>query len=835
MPQAGETSVGHSITSADSTATEQITAFADESGGWKTEVGGLYDPTMDSTPAQDSSLGSFLGRPVVIQSESWAVGSPLFFRFNPWEDFITHDRIKEKLSHYELLRCRMNVKIVISGTGFHYGRAMASYNPLTSHDDLTQTRNFLEVDLIAASQRPHFFLNPTNNEGGQLVLPFFWFHNYLSLSKKEYSEMGQISVTSFGNLLHANSGTHPVTVTVYAWASDVNLTMPTASTTVSNLVPQSGFEPQAGKSKKSMNSGDEYGQGIVSAPASAIARAAGELESIPIIAPFARATNIIASGVSAVARIFGFSRPNIITEQQLIKPMALGNLANTDASDAAQKLTVDSKCELTVDSRTVGLDGVDHMDYKSIATRESFLTSFDFKSSDAVDSLLWNTRVSPMAGDSNIGFATEYHLTSMAVLASVHKYWKGSIRYRFQIVKSNFHKGRIIVRYDPDAHGSTIDNATNYTRVVDLADTDDFEIVIGWAQNLAFLQVPAFTSAPLYHTSAARFLASRNDTNGILELNVLNQLVAPGPAADIKINVYVSMCDDFEFAYPSMDGLRNASLFVPQSGFEPQSGEDTGNSDKPTSATRELDSVSAMGQTSDHTMEVFFGEKLVSIRSLCKRYIFNRGWFIDMASANTFTISTILVKAFPLFRGWDPDGVDLDQPTGLLALTLSNSHYLNWFSPCYAARRGATRSKWVHTNMGTSNNGTLSVSQQAENSGYGITTTSSSLGTDVHKLISNRWGLNDANGASATNVLTNGALEVEVPFYDYRRFVSARQIGGSTMPGPTESANVWTYDHTTDGTSLVTLQRYCAAGEDFCLFFWTGPPVIYLDTITEAS
>merc|ERR1739838_1286251 len=112
--------------------------------------------------------------------------------------------------------------------------------------------------------------------------------------------MGDITIKSFGNLLHANGGNDPVTVTIYLWAEDVVLTVPTYSSAPI-------LESQAGKYSNTIN-GDEYGSGIISKPAAAIAKAAGALANI--------------------AKMFGFSRPNIITNTVLTKFSPTGNLAN---------------------------------------------------------------------------------------------------------------------------------------------------------------------------------------------------------------------------------------------------------------------------------------------------------------------------------------------------------------------------------------------------------------------------------------------------------------------------------------------------------------------------
>merc|ERR1711881_122584 len=165
----------------------------------------------------------------------------------------------------------------------------------------TKDRTFFFQDVIAASQRPHVYLDPTNSQGGTLTLPFFWYKNALSIPEQEWRDMGDIIIHGMQELKHANGATDQVTVSVFAWAEEVSLSIPTANEPGS-LVPQMGeiFTPQIQ---------DEYGTGPISRPAGVVAKAAGALSNIPGIGMYARATEMAASTVSSIATMFGYSRP----------------------------------------------------------------------------------------------------------------------------------------------------------------------------------------------------------------------------------------------------------------------------------------------------------------------------------------------------------------------------------------------------------------------------------------------------------------------------------------------------------------------------------------------
>lgn len=825
---------------------EQITAFADQDAGWVTEKVGVYEPTMDLATNTDSELGNFLQRPVRESAQTWLVGQPFFYKFNPWSAFCENTYIRDKIKNYQLLRMKLNVKIVISGTKFHYGRSLVSYNPYTKGDQVTVDRNFITQDLIQASQKPHFFLNPTTNSGGELSLPFFWDKNYLSIPAADWNDMGEIVISSFGNLLHANGGDDPVTVTTYIWAEDVVLTIPTQSDPP--LVSQSGRR-SAKDEKNNIAAKDEYGSGIISKPASAIAKAAGALTNLPVIGPYMTATQIGSNAVSKVAQIFGYSRPNVITDIAQYKPTPTGNLANIDAADAAMKLTLDSKAEVTVDSRTVGLDGSDEMGILDYVKRESYLTQFAWSPSDAVDDLLWNTRVLPMQLDNVSG---EIHMTPLAHMATAFEQWQGSLKFRFQIVKSDFHKGRILVRWDPNQFTSSVDYNTNYSRVIDIAETDDFEIVVGWGQSTPWKECGQPYSTGSNFSDSSRLLADSVQGNGVLELAVLNELVSPNIDAPISINVYVSACDDFKLAAPTNSKLTDLHVFPEplnaQSNIEYLDDEDevlesqsskpntetgdTTNSDKPT-ASGELMQIAGKGDQADNTYLVYYGDPPCSIRELCKRYTFMRFWYPFEANLDAIRINGLRNKNASYHSGYDPAGLDVAQDA-LTPLTICPTSFSAWFTPAYAGVRGAYRKKYFFSAPSTRQT-PLVIRDGFQNTGNGTFFNNELLlaaGRErIQKYLSAKWGNECGRGVTATNLGVNNTIEVELPYYLPKRFSAARSVQAQSLDSNSHIVRTTSVRIDQQGPEpenfSTAYQQHDAVGEDFSLFFFTGVPIYY--------
>lgn len=821
------------ITRAEEDAKAQVTTFADESAGWNTTVPTNPDPTFNLSNNSDSDLGNFLCRPINVATYQWAVNQPLFETIKPWTEYLSNPFIRDKIQNFELLRMNLHMKVLISGTPFHYGRALVSYNPLSGYDQVTVERGLgtaFDVDLISASQKPHIFLNPTLNTGGVLGMPYFYKDNYISISdalENIADNLGEVTFRSFGNLKHTDGG-NPVTINVYLWATDVVLTMPT-SRDLPDLPSQSG----------TMNSGDEYGQGIISKPASAVAKAAGALKEIPLIAPYARATEIVATRVGQIARLFGFSRPAVITDPQIMKPVPVGNISNVDAADAVYKLSLDSKNEVTIDPRVTGLEARDEMGVVDYVKRESYLTTFNWTSDAAPGDMLWNCRVAPdLFGTANYTTPTlrrELHMTPMCHMAQLFKFWQGSVKFRFQVVKSAYHKGRMLIRYDPRALGADIDYNTNYSRVIDIADAEDFEITIGWGQFQPWLECTEIDNNINYSPTTRLNELFFRACNGVIELDVINELVSPSADSDISVNVYVSMCDDARFAMPDAQKVRNLSYFKhpqelgntePEDTLESQSGLVMENSVDEPNASMQLETIASEAESEDQTMNVYFGENVTSIRELVKRYVMTRYWCRTFPKGpGDFNALVLKNKTFPYQQGYDPQGLDNEEFGNY---THSNMNPISYFQTCYAGYRGAIRHKYLY-HSSSSQVAPIVVRNEFEDDPMGTWVIDNVTGSDSSSVT--KFATRDTwQGAAATGTLTNSGLEVEFPFYNRARIGYSRLIRSRALDCPTTKSNFVTgldFAFSSGTNDRLAFQQWTSAGEDFSFYFFTGVPILY--------
>jgi hypothetical protein len=815
-------------------STEQNVQFLNTHPGYKSEIASNVDSLRDAPLKQDATLDDFFSRPIRILTTNWVVSNPVFVTFDPWSLFLENKRVLNRLSNYRLLRCKLNVRVVINGNGFYSGRAIMSYLPLHTYDNFTVTRQFFSQDLIGMSQRPHIFIDPTTSQAGDMVLPFFTFRNLLDIPGQQWREMGSLTIKSLNNLRHANDGTDPVTINVFAWATDVKFSIPTH------------FEPGALSPQS-----DEY-TGPVSRIATAVAKYAGYLTRAPVIAPYALATKIGAESVGVLANLFGFSRP-IELSTVIATPKTKGALAVSNMRDDANKLTLDVKQELTIDPRVAGLSDTDELSINYIATRESYLTSFDWARTSPAEDLLWNCVVDPGLYDIEGDFK---HLTSCAFACMPFRYWRGTIKFRFQIVSSAFHRGRLKIVYDPVA---TAPNAlvapgdvsaeynTAYTTIIDIADNTDFVIECGWGQDTTYREHHTLVDNQNMYSDILLSYNSLNFPygNGTIAVYVVNILTTPNSLGhpSIPINVFVSACDDFEVAVPSGEDLS----MIRFSQLTPQSDEITELQDNSAPAkTDSLDTMGNMLSTSDSANLVHFGERISFFRQLIKRYTLSEVLpGNDGFASGVGYIGRIVRYHKPLIGGALPSSLNLDTTTvvrdvrasGIGEYVFAFTHLINYVTLAFGGWRGSVR-YFVDASSAFTGPATLTAERTLDGgfpyNAYIASPVLNTVAGQIDYFNTHGGSAEGFNGLCLQNTEVNPSLSFESPYYSAWRFSPAKrrdvfESGAPTPPDIFQPQYILSLQARSNGWDTSPIRLYAAAGEDYTCFFYLGPPRIFLE------
>ncbi|APG78436.1 hypothetical protein 2 [Hubei picorna-like virus 1] len=798
--------------------------FRDGPAQWAVSMNESHDPSRNITVHNDVSLDAFFARPIPIYNATWTPGASFTaVSINPWSLYLANTRVSNRISNYRLFSGDMHVKVMVNGNSFYYGRMMVSYAPYWYHDIASSTSLASVSSLVQNSQRLKLFVDPCESQAGDFKLPFLWHADMIDLTTGEFQYLGILSLEELNGLKHANGATSPITVSIFAWMENVKLSAPTEQN-ISSIAPQAG---------------DEYGSGILSSVSSAVAANTGRMSSMPIIGRYMRATSVAAGAVGTIAKLFGFSRPVHLGVSVPMKQRPLGELATTDVEDGSVKLSVDSKQELTIDPGVVGLGSADELVLSSIAGRETYVNNFGWTTAATMDTLLFNVRVSPIYRRISTGTLGNINTIPACTYAALpFKYWRGTMRYRFQIVASNFHKGRMKVVWDPLFCNVASESNVQYTKIVDISNERDFVMDVAWGQPRSWLECAALTSITAGNTmSTTRFTNSNVYTNGILSIFVLNELSTPNSAVnnDITVNVFMSMCDDCDFAAPrSVNTFSPVDASVqPQSGIEilPQSDVETeqlteNNAPQMVEDTEEF--VSCFDKDSPVHL-VYMGERIVSFRQLMKRYNVDYNY-----SSITPGIFSVTAPDFPMKYGYTPYGIRGTSPN---KYNVANTTMLRYLAMGFLFYRGGVRRKYVLSTNATSP--TFATLQITRTDGVGVpvapATTAPTLTTTL--TLSDTYNSLTPSGMEGMSVSTtrqNQVAEAEIPYYRNVRFSLCRRpnyipsaVTANDVPFVedlvhTFSANTWTPATANVFTSLV------AGAEDSSFFCFQGCQPFYI-------
>lgn len=801
---------------------KETVAFHDEAIGMRAGIDEGYDGVSAMDQTQDIDFVKFLSRPVRIANFTWneadAIGTTQ--TFNPWQLYFNDARVKYKLNNFAFVQCKLKIKVLINASPFYYGAMLMSYQPLTGLTPSTIVNDTGTRYFIPYSQRPHIWIYPQGNEGGEMTLPYFNQRNWINAqSAQAFTDMGQLKFINYTSLLSANGAVGTgVTVAVYAYAEDVKLSGPSVGLATQSMVVQS----------------DEYGQGPISAPATAIANAASWFEDIPIIGRFATATRVGASAVSSIASLFGFTNVPVIDNTAPYRPEAFPKMASTEIGFPVEKLTLDPKNELTIDPSILGLPSDDEMVISHLASRESYLTTATWSSADAVDKILFSTNVNPFQFDNDAQVQSKLYLTPMGWIASLFEHWRGDIILRFRVIASPFHKGRLRISFDPSGYaGENIISdgvSTNvvFTSIVDLGDTGDVEFRIPYQQATAFLVTRNdFSSSGIQWSTSAAPTFNYNGLydNGTITLRVLTTLTAPLATTSVSVLVFARAAENLEFANPRTVPLH--STFQVQSDSFPET--DTIPSQVLGTGIRQPDADRYL---------INFGESVKSLRQLMRRTSLLGVSTFTTNTTNDYVINQKRFMKIPPDYGYDPTGLNsakgLVVPGSNFGFNYVNKTPLTWIMPAFIGYRGSTI--WTFNANNKAENGHVRV-WRSNQSGINITeqTISASKGTNsANASFFLRNCDSGAAGQALTNQLTNAGLSVLCPNYGRMRFQSTSLVNSSSPQSADDSQfDEFVLEVVTDGVSGpdnkgLKLWTYNSIGTDFGLHFFLNVPTLWI-------
>lgn len=771
----------------------------------KTSAGFSVQPSLGQ--GNLLSVDDFFSRPIAIYATSITLETNLDLRLAIWDIYSKEPSIRSKFRNYSYFSGDLCLRIAITGTPFHYGKALISYQAYAPQNENIDAH--LANIAIAGGFRP-LFLNYLSQAHGTSVIDFRGnrpvdircpfispkgAHRLFNTSAAalasatslvDFLDAGDLFIYSINQPKAVSADATNIYLQIYAWMENVQLGPPSATQMVI-----------------ATESGDERKTGPIQRICTTAATVSSALSVIPAIGSLAKASTIAFTGLAGVASWFGWSKPNLLDEPNFVKNRPYANAAQTIGVDTVDKLTLDPLQELSVDPRICGTTE-DELSIPFLTNVSSLLTTFEWAIGDAtLATALWRCKVNPALCSRYSDGTHEFLQPTALCFASLpFAFWRGTIKFRLEIVCSQFHRGKLAIGWEPNVLQAPLFDTKyflnkNYVKIIDIQETQDVEFCVNYASPYVWLGL----EEPIPYTMDGALFDSLGQkiANGFLYVVPFTELQSP-LGIPIEINVYVSG-EDIQFNRYDPSRLPLTRRVLTESASEASEPEIM-------YTCLELNPSSSSPYS---TADVCFGEQPVSFRSLLKRY--------TTCDAGKVAVTAVAHDSIaykrPIFPSYSP-------VYSTAGTTVSYSTLFRTIQPAYVGMKGGMRRRirvWVNGDT----NDLLAASY------VGLNPAEASYVTTVSGVTYGTQYLTAGLGTNTYIPHTNGGIEVEIPYYSPNLFhLAFNQTGYGSMDSDEMYLSWMKNFNAIFDSSAVTGTVYMydeyATAEDFNFLRYNGAP-----------
>lgn len=555
---------------------------------------------------EKNTLTDILSRPVQLYSATWPLTSTKgteIASFAIPDAWVTNSMISRKLSGFRFFRCDLEIELQVNAQPFNAGAIYMWFEPYAQQLQSVPTSTMF---VTGRTGYPNVQLFLEDASSAKLLCPFVTNQNAYCFTNESVLIGGRLHLEVLSQL----TGSQDAEITMFIWAKNLSLEQPTQTGPGTYLNAQANEEewPEP-EDQAAPGSEGAYvdvaaihqEEQVASKPGTSLSKilgVAGKAVSVLSAVPEVGVVAAVAGGVLSlgglIAGAFGWSKPLDNGTNQMVQIGLNRNLTNFNGDSKAKVAAVDAtnKVDMPVDAFR---STKDEMAFRSMLGKELYLGESPWATTDIAGTEIQRFNIEPETFiDSQSGTVGGQNGTFVAMhyygaLSQLFRYWRGSIEYRFKLVKTQYHSGRLEVLWYP---GELTDAITNpemmYREIHDIRSKNEFVVKIPFNYRYPWCSL---TSANFNYT-------------GRLFVRVLNPLRAPTTVAQsVKLLVYTRAGPDFQFAMPR--SMRNTLV---------------AHTPKPSvNAQANFTEVTLNNDTDVNRRGI--GEAVLSARTLCRRYV----------------------------------------------------------------------------------------------------------------------------------------------------------------------------------------------------------------------
>lgn len=455
-------------------------------------------------------------------------------------------RVAQFLQNIAGIRFDLEYTVVVNATRFAQGLYGLFYVPTggTNPSNGLEWANAHAANYICRSQLPHVRLDLNCDTKAVLEIPWSSHFSFMPLSNlvnapgdANVGQLGYVFLAPIANGVNGTTiapATESANYTIYSRFKNVQFSYV-------GTHPQMDISVKEAKSKNA---------GPVESTALKVSKALGFISKAPLLTSYVKPLQWMADTTANVASVFGWSRPTNDSTMVRVKRLPFGYVGNVDELDNSAPMSLSTKNKVEVLAGFTP-DEHDELDINYFSSRWSIYTTYIWSTANA-----GNFEIAQIANGPwtfRAGTFPNQQFLPMSLPCNFFNKWRGSIKYRFKFVKTEFHSGRLEFVFVPSFAGlpSTYSAVDNYREIVDLRYQSIVEFEIPFVSNVSWLPTNQLNT---------------DITTGVLHIRVVDPLVAP-PTASPTVTIVVEVCggDDLQFAQPTANSFRpQAGPITPQ-------------------------------------------------------------------------------------------------------------------------------------------------------------------------------------------------------------------------------------------------------------------------------
>jgi hypothetical protein len=454
---------------------------------------------------------------------------------------------KLQFNTFQFYRFNPTLRVQVNTTKFNSGRLMVVWDPLSSMspDPTAYNRATTHTNhLCQCSGFPNVQIDAKDSNSAFITIPFEHIISYFSASSNPVDTtlpLGTIRIMCMNQLTAPDDASSSVSVNVYLKCEDIEFHVPTRPHNVSF---------QAEGPMDSIKSTLSTGKGI--------------LNNVKT-GNFSGA----ASGLSGLLKSFSLDKP--------AKPEAkIGNCLATVDPMAHMKGVVDTpRLAATAvggyleESFTKAPPA--ELMINEIISKPTFVGSFKWRADQPENTVLVTIPVTPnlrtyseqwsykntlfeypALGQTYLTNQFRHYPSYVGVFSNMFEYWSGSLDYRFDVVSTSFHTGRLMFTFEPCVAPDPIDPS-----ISDNAFSNSPYQMFDLHESASTSFKTNFVSSTPRKRCDMPLTGVKIDDNtvlGYLRVIVTSRLVAPERITqEVDVNCWISAGEDFRFTVPRLN------------------------------------------------------------------------------------------------------------------------------------------------------------------------------------------------------------------------------------------------------------------------------------------